>query len=133
MILTRIYFPKKINQAQTYGKSSTVIGTCNKTFIQLDLAQGVFSPLFDSASPYFFFQTICCITMKLCMKIASSFKKYRDIGPSHIVIIVMISSLFWEPEPDWKITYFLDKKRYQGKNAWILPIMRDMIFSHVIV
>ena len=66
----------------------------NKTFIQLDFAQGVFNPLFDLASPNFFFQTTCCITMKLCMKIASSFKKYRDIGHSHIVIIVMISSLF---------------------------------------
>ena len=44
----------------------TVIATCefnfifeilsyNKTFIQLNLAQGVLNPLFDSASPYCFF------------------------------------------------------------------------------
>ena len=37
------------------------------------------------------------------------------MGPSHIVIIVMMSSLFWEPEPDWKMTHFLiSRKKYMN-------------------
>ena len=64
-ILKRIYYENK-SSPDLRKIVSTVIGTCkfdfifeilsfNKTFIQLDLAQGVFNPLFDSASPYFFF------------------------------------------------------------------------------
>ena len=101
-ILKRIYYENKSSQ-DLRKIVSTVIGTCNfyfifeilsfnKTFIQLDLAQGVFNPYLTRRPPTFF-QIIRCITMKLCMKIASSFKKFRDIGPSHIVIIVMMSSL----------------------------------------
>ena len=101
-ILKRIYYENKSSQ-DLRKIVSTVIGTCNfyfifeilsfnKTFIQLDLAQGVFNPYLTRRPPTFF-QIIHCITMKLCMKIVSSFKKFRDIGPSHIVIIVMMSSL----------------------------------------
>ena len=64
-ILKRIYYENK-SSPDLRKIVSTVSGTCefnfiyeilsfNKTFIQLDLAQGVFSPLFDSASLYFFF------------------------------------------------------------------------------
>ena len=63
-ILKRIYYENK-SSPDLRKIVSTVIGTCefnfifenlnfNRTFIQLDLTQGVFSPLFDSAFLYFF-------------------------------------------------------------------------------
>ena len=64
-VLKRIFYENK-SSPDLRKIVTTVIGTCefnfifetlscNKTFIQLNLAQGVFNPLFDSASPYFFF------------------------------------------------------------------------------
>ena len=64
-IIKRIYYENK-SSPDLRKIVSAVIGTCefsfifeilsyNKTFIQLDLAQGVLNPLFGSASPYYFF------------------------------------------------------------------------------
>ena len=64
-ILKRIYYENK-SSPDLRKIVSTVIGTCefsfifeilsyNKTFIQLDLAQGVLKPLFGSAFSYYFF------------------------------------------------------------------------------
>ena len=102
-ILKRIYYENK-SSSDLRKIVSAVIGTCefnfifeilsyNKTFIQLGLVQSVLNPLFDSVSTYFFKKITCRITMKICMKIASSFKKCRNMDPSHM-IIVMMSSLF---------------------------------------